>query len=254
MASGEFSSWTAAEETWRIFRIMSEWVEGVDALSRIGPAVSIFGSARTPPESPYYQQAMELARSLAQHGLAVITGGGPGIMEAANRGAAEGGGRSVGLNIALPVEQVPNRYQNLNLDFHYFFVRKVMFVKYASAFVCFPGGFGTLDEFFESLTLIQTGKAPPMKIVLIGTDFWSPLVNWIRDSMLTRHATIAANDLRLFHVTDSIDDACRLLVEHADRVARESTVAAADEECRHAAHRLTPEGTLYGVRPRPAGS
>ena len=235
MSAGEFTYRTAAEETWRIFRIISEFVEGVEEMSKIGPAVSIFGSARTPPSDPYYMQTVELASKLSQRGLAIITGGGPGIMEAANKGAFEADGTSVGLNIALPEEQQPNRYQNVALDFHYFFARKVMFVKYASAFVCFPGGFGTMDEFFESMTLIQTGKADPIKVILIGGDFWGPLVGWIKNVMLKERACISPGDLDLFEVMDDIDEA-------VEKICRRPKAGGA--------RRMTAEGTAYGVPPR----
>src|SRR5882724_8811324 len=169
-----------ANDTWRIFRIMSEFVEGFESLANIGRAVSIFGSARTKPDDPYYKAAEKTAALLAKGKFAVITGGGPGIMEAANKGAYESGGTSVGCNIALPHEQEANRYQHITLDFHYFYVRKVMFVKYASAFICFPGGYGTLDEFFETLTLIQTLKIQAFPIILYGSAYWNGLVDWIR--------------------------------------------------------------------------
>lgn len=251
MASAEFNVRSAGEETWRIFRIMAEFVEGVDSMSHVGPAVSIFGSARTKPDSPYYKQAVELSAALARKGLAIITGGGPGIMEAANRGAAEAGGKSVGLNIALPQEQTPNRFQNIPIDFHYFFVRKVMFVKHAVAFVCFPGGFGTLDELFEALTLIQTGKSPPMQLVLIGSDFWNPLAAWIRETLLEKYGNIGRDDLNLFHVTDSIPETIDMVMDHYVRHMRELIAPATADELHVAApQRLTAEGTLYGVRPK----
>ena len=240
MPLGEFTYRTAAEETWRIFRIISEFVEGVEEMSRIGPAVSIFGSSRTPTDNPYYQQATDVAAKLTKRGFAIITGGGPGIMEAANKGAFEAGGTSVGLNIALPQEQAPNPYQNVALDFHYFFARKVMFVKYASAFVCFPGGFGTMDEFFESMTLIQTGKTDPMKVILIGASYWKPLVTWIRETMLNQQAAISPEDLELFTVTDDLDDAVERICSHYE------TAQAAVQTDR----RMTGEGTVYGVPPR----
>jgi hypothetical protein len=211
MPNGEFTYRTAAEETWRIFRIMAEFVDGIDVLSRLGPAVTIFGSARTPSSSPYYKQAAELAAALVRDGFAVITGGGPGIMEAANRGARDAGGKSVGLNITLPMEQGANPYQNIALEFHYFFVRKVMFLKYSVATVCFPGGFGTMDEFFECITLLQTRKIPPMQMVLIGRDFWEPLVDWVRSAMLEREGTISPGDLDLFTITDEIPEAVRVI-------------------------------------------
>ena len=240
MPVGEFTYRTAAEETWRIFRIISEFVEGIEELAHIGPAVSIFGSARTPPTDPYYKQAVEIARKLAQRGFAIITGGGPGIMEAANKGALEVDGTSVGLNIALPKEQVPNPFQNVALDFHYFFARKVMFVKYASAFICFPGGFGTMDEFFESMTLIQTGKSEPMKIMLIGSDFWNPLRNWIRDVMLGERRAISKDDLDLFSITDDLDEAVEQVCRHHKALASGPKIPG----------KMTAEGTVYGVPPR----
>jgi uncharacterized protein (TIGR00730 family) len=169
-----------AKESWRIFRIMAEFVEGFEVMAKVGKAVSIFGSARTPPSNRYYKEAEETARLFAKSDFAVITGGGPGIMEAANKGAFEAKGQSIGLNITLPQEQEGNRYQTINLDFHYFYARKVMFVKYSSAFVCFPGGYGTLDEFFETLTLIQTLKVEAFPVVLYGSKHWKGLVEWMR--------------------------------------------------------------------------
>jgi uncharacterized protein (TIGR00730 family) len=240
MAQGEFTYRTAAEETWRIFRIIAEFVEGIEEMSRVGPAVSIFGSSRAPRDDPYYQQATELAAKLVRRGFSIITGGGPGIMEAANKGAFEAGGTSVGLNIALPQEQVPNPYQNISLDFHYFFARKVMFVKYASAFVCFPGGFGTMDEFFESMTLIQTGKTPPMKVALIGRSFWDPLVDWIRTVMLQQRRAISPKDLDLFSITDEVDEAVAQICAHYE----------VEKKVARAARRMTAEGTVYGVPPQ----
>jgi uncharacterized protein (TIGR00730 family) len=255
MPTGEFSYRTAAEETWRIFRIMAEFVEGIDVMSQTGPAVSIFGSARTPPDSPYYHAARELGARLARQRFAVITGGGPGIMAAANQGAAEAGGKSIGLNIALPQEQEPNPYQNVALNFHYFFVRKVMFVKYAVAFVCFPGGFGTMDEFFEGLTLVQTRKAPPMKIVLLGSEFWNPLFTWVRDVMLGRHHNISPADLDLVTITDDVAAAAAAIEEHYARLpALGGEPTTADELTVAPFQRMTAEGTLFGMTPtRPAG-
>ena len=175
--------------------------------------MSVFGSARTPPADRFYQLAYDLGAGLAKKEFAVVTGGGPGIMEAANRGALESGGTSVGLNITLPIEQTPNRFQNVELDFRYFFIRKVMFVKYAKGFVIFPGGFGTMDEFFESLTLIQTLKAIPFPVVLIGTDFWGGLVDWMRATLDERFQTISPEDFELFHLTDDVDNAVRIVHE-----------------------------------------
>lgn len=202
-----------AEETWRVFRIMSEFVDGFETMSRVPPGVSIFGSARCPTDDPYYAQAAILAAELARRGFSIITGGGPGIMEAANKGAREAGGVSVGLNIELPHEQKPNVYQTVSLDFRYFFCRKVMFVKYAVAFVCFPGGFGTMDEFFESLTLIQTGKTHHFPVVLIGSEFWSPIMNWMCEVQWKQCGYIAERDLSLFQVTDDVQEAVRIIAE-----------------------------------------
>ncbi len=214
------------KETWRIFRIMSEFVDGFEVMSTIGPAVSIFGSSRALPEDHYYRQAEALAAKFVGQGLVVITGGGPGIMEAANKGAFEAGGTSVGLNITLPEEQLPNDYQNVALDFRYFFCRKVMFVKYALAFVCFPGGFGTMDEFFESMTLIQTEKTAQMPVVLFGSDFWGPLRDWMATTMRDQYGYIGPDDLDLFHLTDDLDDAVSYVISRcgdqiADRKVKE---------------------------------
>jgi uncharacterized protein (TIGR00730 family) len=198
---------SVADEPWRVFRIMAEFVDGFDVLGRLGPGVSVFGSARTPGNRRPYQQAVEMGRRLAEEGFAVITGGGPGIMEAANKGAFEAGGTSLGLNITIPQEQKANPYLNIRLDFKYFFARKVMFVKYAVALVCFPGGFGTLDELFETLTLIQTQKTPPSPVVLIGSEYWSPLVNWFRGTLLEEHQAISPEDLDLVMVTDDVEEA-----------------------------------------------
>ncbi len=200
------------KETWRIFRIMAEFVDGFEVMSAIGPAVSIFGSSRATPEDRYYQQAQALAAKFVEQGLAVITGGGPGIMEAANKGAIEANGTSVGLNITLPEEQLPNEYQNVALDFRYFFCRKVMFVKYALAFVCFPGGFGTMDEFFESMTLIQTEKSRKMPVVLFGSEFWEPLRKWMETIMRDQHGYIGPDDLELFHIVDDLDEAVSCVI------------------------------------------
>ena len=245
MPNGEFSYRTAAEETWRIFRIMAEFVDGIDVLSRLGPAVTIFGSARTPPASPYYQQASELAAALVRDGFAVITGGGPGIMEAANRGAQSAGGKSVGLNITLPMEQAPNQYQNVKLEFHYFFVRKVMFIKYAVAAVCFPGGFGTMDEFFETITLLQTRKIPPMQMVLVGRDFWEPLVEWLRTVMLQRDGYVSTGDLDLFTIVDDIPEAVRVITTaYRDGRAVVGTPSVPELSAFGPKHAVSLEGTV----------
>src|SRR4029453_17232369 len=189
-------------DTWRVFRIMGEFVEGFDELATLNRGISIFGSARSKPTDPDYAAAQETAALLAKEGFAVITGGGPGIMEAANRGAFEAGGLSIGCNIELPFEQKPNAYQTRSLTFKYFFVRKMMFVKYSLGFVIFPGGFGTFDELFEALTLIQTKKIRDFPVVLFGTHYWTGLLNWIREFVLPE-GKISDHDLRLFHVTDS---------------------------------------------------
>jgi len=252
MPDAEFGYRTAAEETWRIFRIMAEFVEGIEVMSHVGPAVSIFGSTRTSPDRPEYQQALDIAYKLARRNFAVVTGGGPGIMEAANKGAAAAGGKSVGLNISLPQEQEPNAYQNISLNFHYFFVRKVMFVKYALAFVCLPGGFGTLDEFFEAMNLIQTQKVRPMKVVLVGTGYWAPLVRWMRETLSGRFGTLSPEDLKRFTITDDPDQAvaaiCRHFEKHRELAAEPR---AAEEMLAKPGQRLTAEGTLYGVTPLP---
>jgi uncharacterized protein (TIGR00730 family) len=196
-------------DPWRALRILGEFVDGFDALARVGLAVAVFGSARLRPDSPHYKAAVEVGRGLAERGFAVITGGGPGIMEAANKGAAEGGGLSIGCNIELPFEQKANPYANLRIDFRYFFVRKTMFVKYSEAFVVFPGGFGTLDEMFESLTLIQTRKVQRFPVVLFGSSYWAGLLDWIREQALAG-GMIAPGDLDLLRVTDSPQEACEI--------------------------------------------
>jgi len=205
----------SSTDTWRVFRIMAEFVEGFETMRSIGRAASVFGSARTQPSDEYYKLAEELAGELVRREFAVITGGGPGIMEAANKGAYEAGGISVGLNIHLPQEQKLNPYTNLAIDFHYFFARKMMFVKYAWALVCFPGGFGTLDEFFESLTLIQTEKAPRYPVVCIGSDYWSGLADWLKKTVLERYQNIGPDDMLLFEVTDDIKVAADFVQQHA---------------------------------------
>jgi len=198
------------EDAWRMFRIISEFVEGFEELNMIPPGVTIFGSARTTEDDYYYKKAQELGERLVKENLCVITGGGPGIMEAGNRGAFDAGGLSVGLNIELPMEQKPNPYINKLINFKYFFVRKVMFVKYAHAFVAFPGGFGTMDEIFESLTLIQTDKIPKFPVILFGSKFWDPLVDWIKSGLLETEK-ISPEDLDLFSVEDTIDDVIKII-------------------------------------------
>lgn len=205
------------EDPWRIFRIMAEFVDSFETLSQVGPAVTIFGSARTPSTDPYYRVAVTLAKGLARHRLAVITGGGPGIMEAANRGAAEGKGRSVGLNIELPAEQKGNRYTNTPIHFHYFFSRKVCFVKYSVGFVFMPGGFGTLDEFFEILTLVQTHRISRYPLVLFGKKYWAGLIAWMK-LRVAKPAFISPGDLDLFTVTDDPEEAIEIILGYMRRV------------------------------------
>lgn len=200
-------------DSWRMFRIMAEFTDGFDALSAVDiPAVTIYGSARTPVDHPWYELTRDIAYRLAECGYAIITGGGPGLMEAANKGAAEAEGVSIGLNICLPHEQDTNEYTNFPLHFKYFFVRKVMFMKYSMAFICMPGGFGSMDELFESLTLIQTEKIKPFPIILVGSQFWAGLVDWIRDTMLV-NGTISEDDLDLFKVIDDAEEVVRYVKE-----------------------------------------
>jgi uncharacterized protein (TIGR00730 family) len=231
-----------ATDTWRTLRIMGEFVEGFDALAGTGPAVSVFGSARVGRRNRYYGAARRVAAALGKSGFAIITGGGPGIMEAANRGAHDVGAKSIGCNIELPFEQGLNEYVDLGMEFRYFFVRKMMFVKYAVGFVIFPGGFGTLDELFESLTLIQTGKVEHFPVVLFGKDYWGGLLQWIRDKPLYEEK-ISPVDLDLLTLTDSVEEVCRVITEsHRDRTEREEREAeeeasqeATEEAVQHAA-------------------
>jgi len=246
-------------EPWRVFRIMAEFVEGFEAMAPVGKAVTIFGSARTKPDDPMYKAAEQTAHLLAKAGFAVITGGGPGIMEAGNKGAFEAGGRSVGLNISLPQEQEGNRYQTIGLDFHYFYARKVMFVKYAAAFICFPGGYGTLDEFFEVITLIQTMKVEAFPIVLFGGDYWNGLIEWIRKSLAPHY--IDGEDVNIFRVVDTPEEAVKAVKAGVKKHWwRPESLALADAAS-NGAHRkknpltgpkaaATGEGTRYGSRPK----
>src|SRR3990172_3640132 len=192
-------------DTWRVFRIMSELVEGFEALNNIGPAVTIFGSSRVEPSSPHYKKCMKVAENLAKRGFAVISGGGPGIMEAANKGAQNANGISVGLNIELPMEQEPNAFQDIRVEFRYFFVRKLMFVKYAVGYIIFPGGFGTMDELFEALTLIQTRKIRGFPVVLVGSAYWKGLIDWLRTTALS-HGAISPEDIDLLHGADDPEE------------------------------------------------
>jgi hypothetical protein len=194
-------------DPWRVLRIQGEFVEGFDALAGVGPCIAFFGSARLTPDNESYKAAEGTAALLVKKGLGIITGGGPGIMEAANKGAIEAGGLSIGCNIELPFEQKSNKYQNLSLEFHYFFIRKLMFVKYSVGFIIFPGGFGTLDEFFESLTLAQTGKIEHFPIVLYGSDYWNDLVDWVDECLLNKYCTISPEDKKLYKVVDSPEEA-----------------------------------------------
>lgn len=192
-------------ESWRLFKIMGEFVEGVEGLHDLGPAVSIFGSARTPSDDPQYKKAEAIAACFVENGFGVITGGGGGIMEAANKGASDAGGTSVGLNIRLPFEQKPNPFATVQLEFNYFFIRKVMFIKYAAAYVVMPGGFGTLDELFEVMTLVQTQRIRPFPIIMVGSDYWNGLLDWIRNQLLTQHL-ISPEDMDIIQVLDEPEE------------------------------------------------
>ncbi len=208
------------KDLWRIFRVMAEFTEGFEELATVGPAVSIFGSARAKPNEPYYKLAEQTAFELAKADFAVITGGGGGIMEAANKGAADAGGQSIGLNIELPMEQVPNDYQNLSLHFRYFFVRKVMFLKYAHGFIVFPGGLGTMDEFFESLVLIQTLKQATFPVILMCSDYWKGLTTWIKTKMLDEHKYISPEDMDVFTMVDNPQTAVKIIKEFKEAKGR----------------------------------
>ena len=216
-------------DPWRSLRILSEFVEGFDALAEVGPAVSVFGSARTRPDHRYYEMARDLGRQLAEAGYSIITGGGPGIMEAANRGCREGGRLSIGCNIELPMEQGLNPYVDLGIEFRYFFARKVMFVKYADAFVIFPGGFGTLDELFEALTLIQTHKVQDFPVILIGSDYWQGMVDWIKGSLLAE-AAIRQDDVDLLRLTDEPAEAVRIIKAYAREHREEAAEVEAETQ------------------------
>jgi uncharacterized protein (TIGR00730 family) len=206
------------EDPWRIFRIMAEFVDSFETLSQVGPGVTIFGSARMLPTDPYYQIAVDVAKGLAKHNLAIITGGGPGAMEAANKGAALAKGKSVGLNIELPHEQKGNRFANIPINFHYFFSRKVCFVKYSIAFIYMPGGFGTLDELFEVLTLIQTRRIPQFPVILFGKEFWSGLMRWLKSRLEEKTRFISPGDLDLVTITDDPQEAIDIILDYKRRV------------------------------------
>lgn len=211
------------EDPWRIFRIMAEFVDSFETLSHLGPAVTVFGSARTKPTDPYYQASVALGKGLAKHNLAIITGGGPGIMEAANRGAMEAKGKSVGLNIELPFEQSGNKYANIPINFHYFFSRKVCFVKYSMGFVFMPGGFGTLDEFYEVLTLVQTQRISRFPLILFGKTYWTGLVKWMK-STLEKGSFISPGDLDLVTITDDPQEAIDIILDYQRRVGPPQSV------------------------------
>jgi uncharacterized protein (TIGR00730 family) len=243
------------DDSWRIFRIMAEFVEGFEVLGPLGPAVAIFGSARTRPDDPYYKAAEETARLIVKAKLAVITGGGPGIMEAGNKGAFENNGTSVGLNITLPQEQEGNRYQTVKLDFHYFYARKVMFTKYSSAFICFPGGYGTMDELFEVLTLIQTLKVAPFPIVLYGSKYWGGLVQWLRECLQPHY--MDPEDIDIFRVVDTPKDAVKVVMEGLkkpwwrpldEEAQRQTKKPVSTKPPIQSAGAETGEGTRYGKR------
>ncbi|MDW8096007.1 MAG: TIGR00730 family Rossman fold protein [Aquificaceae bacterium] len=204
-------------DTWRVLKIMSEFVQGFDALSSVGPAITFFGSSRLTEEDHYYKMAYRTAFMLGSLGFHIVTGGGPGIMEAANRGGKDAGTLSVGLNIEIPAEQVPNPYQNLSLNFNYFFVRKVMLLKYSTAYIIFPGGFGTLDELFEALTLIQTGKSKPFPLILFGYEYWSKLIDFMQNTMVG-HGTIHEEDLSFLSFCDSPEEAVELVLDESAKL------------------------------------
>lgn len=222
-------------DPWRVLRIMSEFVAGFDTLAAVAPGISIFGSARTKEDHPMYKAARKLAADLAKHEFSIITGGGPGIMEASNRGAVDVGGVSVGCNIELPFEQGTNPYVEISVDFHYFFVRKMMFLKYSEAFVIFPGGFGTLDELFETLTLVQTGKVHNFPIVLFNTEYWEGMMRWIRETVL-EYGAIGPNDVDLLMITDSVQEACEFIVDaYKLRLQEGDATPGAEDETNEAA-------------------
>lgn len=208
------------KDLWRIFRVMAEFVEGFDELASVGPAVSFFGSARIKPNNKYYKLAEETAFEIAKAGFAVITGGGGGIMEAANKGAADAGGQSIGLNIELPLEQIPNKYQNSSLSFKYFFCRKVMFLKYAHGFIVFPGGYGTMDEFTEALVLIQTLRQASFPVILMGSEYWQGLIDWMQEKVLKEYHHISPEDLNVFTVLDDPTEAVKVIVDFKEAKGR----------------------------------
>ncbi len=215
------------EDPWRIFRIMAEFVDSFQTMSHVGPAVTIFGSARTKPSDKNYRAAVEIAKGLAKHNLAVVTGGGPGIMEASNKGAAQAGGKSVGLSIELPHEQNQNRFANVPIHFHYFFSRKVCFVKYSLGFVFMPGGFGTLDEFFEVITLVQTERIPQFPLILFGREHWEGLLHWMKKELVQKNKFIKPGDLDLVCVTDSPEEVVAIIRDYERRLGTPGTTPTA---------------------------
>lgn len=240
-----------AEETARLSRIMTEFSEGFATMSRVGQAVGVFGSARCTSSAAHYRSAQALGAKLVEKGFAVVTGGGPGVMEAANKGAHEAGGVSVGLNITLPHEQEANAYQNISLEFHYFFVRKVMLLKYCLGLVCFPGGFGTMDEFFESMTLIQTGKCPKFPVVLFDSKYWGPFDEFMRKTMLRDYAAITEADLALFKITDDVEEAASYLRRQIDLLLPTLRHPSVEEEVMiPKEEQISGEGTYEGRPPR----
>ena len=212
-----------AHSSWQIFKIMAEFVDGFETLAKLGPCISIFGSARTKPGQEYYELSVDIARRLAEEGFGIISGGGPGVMEAANKGAQMAGGKSVGLNIELPFEQHCNPHidRDANLNFDYFFVRKVMFTKYSQGFVMMPGGFGTMDEFFEVATLIQTGKMDPVPLILVGKDYWGGLMDWMKATMLQKHGNISPHNLELLKIADTAEEVAEHVLDFYTRHALE---------------------------------
>jgi uncharacterized protein (TIGR00730 family) len=235
-------------DPWRVMRIMGEFIQGFDTLAHVGPAVAVFGSARTSPDDPDYELAREVARRLAEAGFSIITGGGPGIMEAANHGAVLGGGRSIACNIELPMEQKTNPHAQIVVNFRYFFARKTMFVKYASAFVVFPGGFGTLDELMEALTLIQTGKLDNFPVILVGSAYWQGLLDWLKNTML-KEGKIWPEDLALLVVTDSAEEVRRLVLDCYNSTCWQAAEASTGAELAHQRNGIRP---ALSTRPHPA--
>jgi uncharacterized protein (TIGR00730 family) len=227
MTNGNGNNYFVKEDPWRIFRIMAEFVDSFETMSKVGPAVTVFGSARLKPSDPCYKLGVEIGRQLARHNIAVITGGGPGIMEAANKGAAQAKGKSVGLNIELPHEQEGNPYANVPVDFHYFFARKVCFVKYSMGFIFMPGGFGTIDELSEVITLVQTERIPKFPLILVGRQYWAGLLKWMKDQMLDRRKLISPGDLELMTIVETAEEAVSIVLDYARRVGPPETVPSA---------------------------